>query len=185
MVFTFSKNNFSRTQSTWIHYGISLWPGDAPVILPCFCHRQGANFSIRSHLPMESKPRRKIIWRFRVVGITRPAAKQIFATWKTRWWISFQFSQAVSLKGTEVAFFKSGIMPSGVSGLIAVVSILKNPTKRRQKKTTKTNTVNWNIHGKTLLKGNLHLNSSVTLLSLFHLSVKLQEWSTSNFGSHA
>lgn len=99
----------------------------------CGRNREGAHFSITSHLPTVSKPRRKIIWRFRVVGITRPAAKQIFATWKTRWWISFQFSHAVSLKGTEVAFFKSGITPRGVSGLIAVVSILKNPAKRRQK----------------------------------------------------
>jgi len=101
-----------------------------------FCHRTVTNLSRIILLPMVSRPRRKIIWRFSVVGITSPTAKQIFATWKTRWWISFQFSHAVSLKGTRVAFFMSGITPSGitVSGVIAVVFILETPAKRKKKK---------------------------------------------------
>ena len=110
-----------------------------------FCHRTVTNLSRIILLPMVSRPRRKIIWRFSVVGITSPTAKQIFATWKTRWWISFQFSHAVSLKGTRVAFFMSGITPSGitVSGVIAVVFILETPAKRKKKKNHCA--LNWNI----------------------------------------
>lgn len=132
----YTKTTFSRVQWPWTHK--LKGPGESSVMVTnhYFCHRKVVNLSRIILLPMVSRARRKIIWRFRVVGITSPTAKQMFATWKTRWWISFQFSHAVSLKGTRVAFFKSGIKPSGVtvSGLIAVVFILETPAMREGKK---------------------------------------------------
>lgn len=52
--------------------------------------------------PIDNIPLSSIMWRWRVVGITKPTAKQMFATWNTRWWTSLQFSQVVSLEGTGV-----------------------------------------------------------------------------------